>query len=120
MCLKGFQSDGHAYIGKAVEAGAAAVIVEDAEACTPYDITAVKVEDAREALAFVSVKWFGNPAKDMTMIGLTGTKGKTTTAHMIKKILEEAGHRVGMIGTLGAYIGEEKIPTRNTTPESYE
>ena len=120
VCLKGFQSDGHAYIGKAVEAGAAAVIVEDADACVPYDTTAVKVEDAREALALVSVKWFGNPAKDMTMIGLTGTKGKTTTAHMIKKILEEAGHRVGMIGTLGAYIGEEKIPTRNTTPESYE
>ena len=78
------------------------------------------MEDSREALAYVSAQWFGNPAEDMIMIGLTGTKGKTTTAHMIKKIFEEAGHTVGMIGTLGAYIGQEKIPTKNTTPESYE
>ena len=56
----------------------------------------------------------------MTMIGLTGTKGKTTVAHMIKKILEEEGRKVGMIGTLGAFIGSEKMETRNTTPESYE
>lgn len=120
VCLKGFQTDGHQYIGKAVEAGAAAIIVEDTNECANYDVTFLKVEDSREALAYVSAQWFENPAKDMTMIGLTGTKGKTTTAHMVKKILEEAGHCVGMIGTLGAYIGEEKIPTRNTTPESYE
>ena len=120
VCLKGFQSDGHQYIGNAVEAKASAVIVEDTDYCKDYDITFIRVQDAREALALLSAKWFGNPAQSMTMIGLTGTKGKTTTAHMIKKVLETAGNRVGMIGTLGAYIGEEKIPTRNTTPESYE
>lgn len=120
VCLKGFRADGHQYIGKAVEAGAAAIIVEDTDQCDSYDVTFLKVEDSREALAYVSAQWFGNPAEDMTMIGLTGTKGKTTTAHMIKKIFEEAGHTVGMIGTLGAYIGQEKIPTKNTTPESYE
>lgn len=120
VCIKGFVSDGHAYIGKAVEAGAAAIIVEDTEQCATYDVTFLQVSDAREALAYMSAAWFGNPAKDMTMIGLTGTKGKTTTAHMIKKILEAAGEKVGMIGTLGAYLGEEKIPTKNTTPESYE
>ncbi len=120
VCLKGFHSDGHAYIGKAVEAGAAAVIVEDASTYEDYDATFIKTGDTRAALAYLSAEWFGNPARDMVMIGLTGTKGKTTTAHMIKKVLEEAGQRVGMIGTLGAYIGEEKLPTKNTTPESYE
>lgn len=120
VCLKGFRSDGHRYIGKAVEAGAAAIIVEDTAFCDAYAVTFIKVSDSREALAHISAEWFGNPAQAMVMIGLTGTKGKTTTAHMIKKVLEEAGHRVGMIGTLGAYIGEEKVPTQNTTPESYE
>ncbi len=120
VCLKGFQADGHAYIGKAVEAGAAAIVVEDTDQCDQYDTTFIKVQDSREALAYISAQWFGNPAEQMTMIGLTGTKGKTTTAHMVKKIFEEAGHTVGMIGTLGAYLGDEKIPTKNTTPESYE
>lgn len=120
VCLKGFLSDGHQYIGKAVEAGAVAIVVEDTAWCADYDVTFVKVADSREALAYISAAWFNNPAQDMVMIGLTGTKGKTTTAHMIKKILEEAGEKVGMIGTLGAYIGEEKLPTCNTTPQSYE
>ena len=120
VCLKGFQADGHQYIGKAVESGATAIIVEDTDQCEAYDVTFLKVNDSREALANVSAQWFGNPSQSMTMIGLTGTKGKTTTAHMVKRIFEEAGHTVGMIGTLGAYIGEEKIPTKNTTPESYE
>ncbi len=120
VCLKGFQTDGHKYIQNAVEAGAVALIVEDTEEALLYDVAVVKVADSREALAYVSAQWFGKPAESMTMIGLTGTKGKTTTSHMLKKILEEAGEKVGMIGTLGAYIGEEKIPTKNTTPESYE
>ncbi len=120
VCLKGFLSDGHKYIGKAVEAGAAAILLEEDAGCEDMDVTVLKVKDTRETLAYVSAQWFGNPAEDMTIIGLTGTKGKTTTAHMIKKIFEHAGCKVGMIGTLGAYIGEEKLPTRNTTPESYE
>lgn len=120
VCLKGFHSDGHNYIKNAVESGALAILVEDESTCEGMEVTCLKVSNCREALAYISAEWFHNPAKDMTMIGLTGTKGKTTTAHMIKKILEEAGHKVGMIGTLGAYIGEEKIPTKNTTPESYE
>lgn len=120
VCLKGVSSDGHNFIGTAVDAGASAVLVEDEEACAGYEVVCVRVNDTREALAYVSAQWFGHPAKEMTVIGLTGTKGKTTTSHMIKKILEEAGKRVGMIGTLGSYIDTEKIPTKNTTPESYE
>jgi len=80
----------------------------------------ILVKDTRAALARISAAWFGYPASHMTMIGLTGTKGKTTTAHMIKKILEKKGYKVGMIGTMGAFIGEERKPLANTTPESYE
>lgn len=120
VCIKGYSFDGHSYIEKAIETGARAIVVEDMPDKYNSDVTFVKVKDTREALAYISAAWFGHPAGKLTVIGLTGTKGKTTTAHMIKKILEEAGNTVGMIGTIGAYIGDEKIPTKNTTPESYE
>lgn len=119
VCLTGFQADGHDYIPKALEAGAAALVVER-EAAVPSGITVLRVEDSRAALALLASAWFGHPAREMTLIGLTGTKGKTTTAHMLKAILEAAGHKVGMIGTIGALVGQEKVSTKNTTPESYE
>lgn len=119
VCLTGFQADGHDYIPKALEAGAAALVVER-EVEVPEGIAVLRVTDSRTALALLSAAWFGHPAREMTVIGLTGTKGKTTTAHMLKAILEAAGHRVGMIGTIGAVIGGERITTKNTTPESYE
>lgn len=119
VCLTGFQTDGHDYIPKALEAGAAALVVER-EVSVPEGIAVVRVADSRAALALLSAAWFGHPAEEMTVIGLTGTKGKTTTAHMLKAILEAAGHKVGMIGTIGAVIAGEKVPTKNTTPESYE
>lgn len=125
VCLKGAKLDGHAYAAQAAAMGAAALIVEDevdlpslkAEGGVP---TVIRVESTRAALAYAARNWFGNPASRLKIIGLTGTKGKTTTSHMIKKILEEAGYGVGMIGTLGAFIGNEKFATMNTTPESYE
>lgn len=119
VCIRGFLADGHEYIDKAVEAGAGAVIVEEMPE-RHLDAVMIQVEDSREAMAKIAAAWFGHPADRMVMIGLTGTKGKTTTAHMIKKILEEAGKKTGMIGTIGAYIGAEKIPTKNTTPGPYE
>ena len=119
VCIKGFQSDGHAYAKAALDLGASALIVED---LPEFDVKVpvVQVFDCRTALAYISAAWFDYPAEKMTLIGLTGTKGKTTSAHMIKHIFEEAGHKVGMIGTMGAYIGEQHIVTGNTTPESYE
>ena len=119
VCIRGFLADGHEYIDKAIEAGAGAVIVEEMPE-RHLDAVMIQVEDSREAMAKIAAAWFGHPADRMIMIGLTGTKGKTTTAHMIKKILEEAGKKTGMIGTIGAYIGAEKIPTKNTTPGPYE
>ncbi|MBQ3557305.1 MAG: UDP-N-acetylmuramoyl-L-alanyl-D-glutamate--2,6-diaminopimelate ligase [Oscillospiraceae bacterium] len=119
VCLTGFQSDGHDYIPTAVAAGAAALVVER-EVTVPDGVTVIRVENSRYALALLAAAWFGHPARKMCVIGLTGTKGKTTTAHMIKAILEAAGHTVGMIGTVGAVIGDKLLKTRNTTPESYE
>ncbi|MBR3039512.1 MAG: UDP-N-acetylmuramoyl-L-alanyl-D-glutamate--2,6-diaminopimelate ligase [Lachnospiraceae bacterium] len=121
ICISGYQTDGHTYIPMALEKGAKALVVEkDVE--VPADIAVIRVEDARIALALLSAAWYGHPSKEMCVIGLTGTKGKTTTAHMIKKILEEAGNKVGMIGTNGAFIGGEKVGVeiKNTTPESFD
>ena len=121
ICISGYQSDGHDYIPKALEAGAGALIVEK-DVDVPENITVIRVENARPALALISSAWYDHPSEKLTIIGLTGTKGKTTTAHMIKRILEEAGHKVGMIGTNGAFIGENKVDLdiRNTTPESFD
>lgn len=121
LCISGYQTDGHTYLPKAVEAGAVACVVEK-EVEVPSSITVIRVEDARAALALTAAAWYDHPTKDLTVIGLTGTKGKTTTAHMIKAILTAAGYKVGMIGTNGAYIGDEKIDydLRNTTPESFD
>ena len=119
VCLTGFQADGHDYIPKALEAGASALVVER-EVKVPEGVAVARVADSRTALALLAAAWFGHPAEEMTVIGLTGTKGKTTTAHMLKAILEAAGHKVGMIGTIGAVIAGEKVKTKNTTPESYE
>lgn len=119
VCVTGYQTDGHAYAQQALEQGAAAIIVER-KPDVQTTKTIVQVEDTREALAYLAAGWFGHPADRLCIIGITGTKGKTTTAHMVKKILEENGSKVGMTGTNGAYIGAERFPVKNTTPEPYE
>jgi UDP-N-acetylmuramoyl-L-alanyl-D-glutamate--2,6-diaminopimelate ligase len=119
VCLKGYNSDGHSYARDAVDKGAAALIVSD-DVDVDGNVTIVKVKDTREALAYMSAEFFGNPAKELTTIAITGTKGKTTTVAMIKRILECAGIKSGTIGTLGIIIGDRHIKTNNTTPESYE
>lgn len=119
VCIKGFSSDGHSYAESAVNSGAAAVVIsEDIE--ISGDVSVIKVEDARAALSAMSAQYFGNPAKELTTVAITGTKGKTTTAAMIRSILEKSGIKTGTIGTLGIVIGDNIYKTRNTTPESYE
>lgn len=118
VCLKGYNVDAHKFAASAVEKGAAAVVLSD-----PIELdceTVVKVDDTRAALAVLSANFFGNPSKELISIAITGTKGKTTTAAMIKFILEEAGIKTGTIGTLGVVIGDNTYKTNNTTPESYE
>lgn len=118
VCISGAVSDGHAYIADVAGKGAAAVIVEkDIEA--PESLTVIKVPDTRYGLALMSAAYFGYPADKLKVIGITGTKGKTTTTYMVKSILEGVGHKVGLIGTIEAIIGDKVIPANNTTPESY-
>ena len=118
VAVKGFSSDGHRFIPTAMEKGAAAVLCEDAPTDgTPY----VQVRDCRLGLALASRNLFGEPAKEMTLIGITGTSGKTTSSYLVKHMLEtKLAAKVGLIGTNGHMIGEEFLPSEFTTPESYE
>lgn len=122
ICIEGGTADGHTFIPDVVKKGAKALIVtKDVSGLLPEnaDVTVVRVKDSRYALAFVSAAYFGHPAEKLKVIGITGTKGKTTTTYLVKSILEHAGHKVGLVGTIEAIIGQEHIPANNTTPESY-
>lgn len=125
VAIKGFTVDGHKYIEKAVEAGAIAIVVQegcDLEVVKKLEnVTVVMVPDTRKALAIISSNFYGNPSKKLKLIGVTGTKGKTTTTFMIKEILEKAGKKVGLIGTIATYInGKNMGESSRTTPESLE
>ncbi len=119
VCIKGYATDGHKYAQDAVEKGANTLIVTDAVNVSE-DVNIIKVSDARVALSKMSAEYFGNPAKELTTVAITGTKGKTTTVAMIRSILECAGIKTGTIGTLGIIIDNNIFKTNNTTPESYE
>lgn len=105
---------------QAVEKGAA-VLVTQKEVDIPADaqVTVLKVENTRYAMAFISAAWFGHPARRLKTIGITGTKGKTTSAYLVKSILENTGFKVGLVGTIEVIIGDTHIHSDNTTPESY-
>lgn len=118
VCIKGAVADGHTFVQEAAGKGAAAVLVQD-EVEAPEGLTVIRIRDTRYGLALVSAAWFHYPAEELKVIGVTGTKGKTTTTYMVKSILENAGYKVGLIGTIEAVIGDEVIPASNTTPESY-
>ncbi len=118
VCLVGSAVDSHQYAAQAVEAGASAVVASRKLALSQG--TLILVEDTRKAMAFMAAALFGHPASKLKTVGITGTKGKTTTASMIKTILEKGGIKTGVIGTLGVIIGDAVYPTNNTTPESYD
>lgn len=118
ICIKGAVFDGHDYVADMAAKGASAVIVER-EVEAPEGVTVIKVADTRYAQALASAAYFGYPADELKVIGITGTKGKTTTTYMVKSILEGVGHKVGLIGTIESIIGDEVIPSKNTTPESF-
>ena len=118
FCIKGAVSDGHKFAPDVIAKGAKVLVVQDPVEA-PADVTVVQVEDTRYAMALISAAYFDYPANEMKIIGITGTKGKTTTTYMVKSILESAGYKVGLIGTIEVIIGDEVIPAKNTTPESY-
>ena len=118
VCIVGTAFDSHEKAAEVAEAGAKVLIVSR-EVEVPENVTVVKVADTRYALALISAAYFDYPANTLKVIGITGTKGKTTTTFMIKSILENAGYKVGLIGTIETIIGDKHIPANNTTPESY-
>ena len=118
VAIAGAETDGHRFIPMAREKGAACVVCQHAP---DGDIPYVVVEDSRRALAVIACNWFDHPSREMTMIGVTGTSGKTTSTYLIKSILEQkAGAKVGLIGTIQNMIGSEVLHTERTTPESFE
>ena len=125
VAIKGFSTDGHQYVESAIKNGAIAVMVEEGcnlkELKIPENITVIMSPNTRKALAITASNFYGNPSKRFKLIGVTGTKGKTTTTFMIKEILEKAGKKVGLIGTIATYINGKKIKDSDrTTPEGLE
>ncbi len=124
FCICGARSDGHDYALQALEAGAAALVVQkdlDLSAYVPADgvePAILRVYDSRYAMAFISAAYYGDPASEMKIIGITGTKGKTTTTYMVRNMLENAGFKVGLIGTIEATYGDVHLKSPTTTPES--
>lgn len=118
VCITGTVRDAHDFVEEVAEKGAAVLIVEK-EVTVPENVTVIWVEDTRLALAQASAAYFGHPARELITIGITGTKGKTTATYMVRSILEASGFQTGLIGTIESIIGEEVVPSANTTPESY-
>ena len=105
LCIKGAVSDGHSYAASVAEKGAAVLVVQD-PVDVPKEVTVLQVKDSRYAMACIAAAWFDYPAKKLKTIGITGTKGKTTTTYLVKSILENAGHKTGLIGTIETIIGD--------------
>jgi UDP-N-acetylmuramoyl-L-alanyl-D-glutamate--2,6-diaminopimelate ligase len=119
VCIEGTVADGHLYIDDAISNGTKCFLVQK-HVEVPEGITVIEIDDTRYGLAFVSDAFFGHPSSKFNLVGITGTKGKTTTTYMVKSILEAANHKIGLIGTVANLIGDEVLYTSRTTPESYD
>jgi UDP-N-acetylmuramoyl-L-alanyl-D-glutamate--2,6-diaminopimelate ligase len=119
VAIRGVRSDGHAFLREAVARGAQAVVVEEG---LPGDVAipVVVVPDARKALADISSSFFGNPSRQMTLVGITGTNGKTTTSYLVESILKATGRMVGVVGTVNYRMADTQLPAATTTPQSYD
>jgi UDP-N-acetylmuramoyl-L-alanyl-D-glutamate--2,6-diaminopimelate ligase len=118
FCISGSKVDAHEYAPQAVENGCAALVVS--HFVGSLSVPQVKVENVRSAMAYISAAFFGYPAKSLRLIGISGTKGKTTTSYLAKSIMEAAGYKVGLIGTTGNMIGDTYIKSALTTPDSID
>jgi len=121
VAVRGFHSDGHQFISQAVRQGAVAVVAEEKAVVEAFpDTPVIRVPDSRRALARLAAKFYDYPSRRVKLVGITGTKGKTTTSYLAKSIIEAAGHRTGLIGTIDYRIGDRIYPAPNTTPESLD
>ena len=118
LCIPGARVDGHDFASDVAAKGAKVLVVQK-PVKVPEDVTVIQVPDTRYAMAFISAAYFDHPDQKLKTIGITGTKGKTTTTYLVKSILEKTGLRVGLVGTIETIIGDRCIPSANTTPESY-
>jgi len=121
VCVPGQRTDGHLYIGEAIGRGAAAIITQSGHLPEGQDVggvTVVEVDDCRAALAAISNAFYGYPSRQLFLVGITGTNGKTTTSYLTEAILRQAGYTTGVIGTLGYHVGDELLPADHTTPEA--
>ena len=119
VCIDGLKADGHKYVQQALKNGAAAFIAQK-PLMQETEAPVIIIRNTRIALAYVSDRFYGHPSGRFNLIGITGTKGKTTTCFMIRSILETAGRKTGMIGTLGVRIGDRMLHSERTTPESLD
>lgn len=119
VCIAGYSVDGHNFAQNAYDKGARCFVVEK-DVSLPDDAQVFKVSDSRRSLGAMSAEFYSHPDRELKLIGITGTKGKTTTAHLVQKMLNASGVPCGIIGTVGAEFGGNKYPTNNTTPESFE
>src|SRR5574344_5630 len=123
VAITGYEKDGNDYIAEAIQNGAICIIVENVVDTSSYisdKLTIIKVENTRVALAVIASEYYDNPSSKLKMIGITGTKGKTTTAYMIRDIMNASGKRTGMIGTIYNTYGNVKIESTRTSPESLD
>lgn len=120
IAIEGFETDGHKYIEEAISKGAKAIVIEKNLDNYLDEITYIKVKDSRKTMAYISAEFYEHPQKELKLIGITGTNGKTTTTKLIRSILEKAGYKTGLIGTIGNYINKEEIKSSRTTPNSLE
>jgi len=123
VCQRGYTVDGHSYINHAAKAGATAIMVEDLQQSYPASITVIYVQNSRQAIAYVAANFYGHPAKKLRLVGVTGTNGKTTTTYFIEETLRKLGRKTGIIGTIGARVGEVPLDisfATSTTPDQLE
>ena len=119
IAVKGFANDGHKYIGTAVEKGAAAIVYEDSAAAESRKdgIVYIRVGSSRHALAMIADAFYGHPSQKLTLVGITGTNGKTTTVTLLHRLFTGLGYHCGLLSTIANYIGEKKSETANTTAD---
>lgn len=117
VAVKGTQTDGHAYIGKAIAGGAAAIVCETLPEQTDDKVTYVQVSDSEDAVGKLATTFYGNPTEKLDLVGVTGTNGKTTIATLLYEMFRRFGYKVGLISTVCNYIDGEAIPTDHTTPD---
>jgi len=120
ICIQGFKTDGHKYIDDVIDKEANVVVIDKELDSYDNSITYIKVADSRKAMAVLAKNFFENPLKEIDLIGVTGTNGKTTTTYLIKEILNQSGYKTGLIGTIEVFNGEESINASRTTPESLD